>query len=219
MLYVFRLIRGRNVLIASVLYRVQLWSDRNSLFPPPSFSLLRYKPVPLSTSLGVRHPRSFMHNEGQKERKDLAPSPFTSRVWVIHMRNSASRHLYFQADLSFQKQADTLGTKTDQRNYNKKQCSAKAAGRSLSGRMMEQEEWCSNRQRGEKERVKSVRNWRRLQGTQHCLMGQKLRNKRTTVQGDLHFSKTISKRWKVVDEMLCFAFISLCLCTCVIHFM
>lgn len=118
MLCIFRLIGGRNVLIASVLYRVQPWSDRKVSSYHLTF-LCSDINLSLCTFLGVRHPCSFMHSEGKKERKDLAPSPSTSRAWVIYMRNSASRDLYFQADLSFQKQADTLGTKTDHRTTTK----------------------------------------------------------------------------------------------------
>jgi len=70
----------------------------------------------------------------------------------------------FQADMCFQKQADTLSTKTGHGNYNKKQCSAKAKEKtSLSERMMEQEEWHNNRQGGGRgEGVKSIRNWKIL---------------------------------------------------------
>lgn len=51
-----------------------------------------------------------------------------------------SRDPRFQADMSFQKQADTLSTKTDHGKDNKKQCSAKAKGRGVC-----QGEWWSKK--------------------------------------------------------------------------
>lgn len=49
----------------------------------------------------------------------------------MYIRNATSEDPHLQADMSFQKQADTLSTKTDHGNYNKKQCSAKAKGRRI----------------------------------------------------------------------------------------
>lgn len=87
MLYIFGLTRERNVLIAGVLHRVQPWLARKSLFLPPHFSLLWYKPVPFSTSLGVRYPHSFTHSEGKKGEERSGSQPlykqFESFTWGI----------------------------------------------------------------------------------------------------------------------------------------
>lgn len=144
----------------------------------------------------------FLHAQWRKKGEESSGSQSLHQQSLSHLHEEFSEQRSLLSSRSvFSETSWHSGHQNRSQNYNKKQCSAKAAGRSLSGRMMEQEEWCSNRQREKKERVKSVRNWKRLQGTHRCLMGQKLRDKWTAVQGDLHFSKMICKRWKVVDEM------------------